>query len=586
VQKQGNSPEHLRNEVAADQVYRALGQNVPEAKLYETPSGPVKLARYIEGRTLAEALKSAQGPAREALLAKVGEGFAADALLGNYDVIGLEKDNILVDAKGAIWRIDNGGAFKFRAQGKPKTDYGAYPKELWSMRDASINPAAAEVFHGLDIYAIARQAEQLDLPAALEAAPDDLKDLLSERAGNLRDVATKALDMQHDQWKAEYSDYLTYHMMGLREAGVTAALPKEMKMNGEVEMVDENGLAWDHLRTANAVVPKTFLAANLYFDGLLTAVKHVNHHASDGVIKAAQVKNLKEIVSKMKFMISVGDNDPENTAAAKIYLEKAQEALAVVKAVKAGGAYQPVSKLEKYEPKLAAVPATPEESIVTKAGRYMESVGLDIKMPAEWMGGQAGDSWSPSAKAYKYFISQHLEPEAKNVWWQGGSPASAKKAYESLAAVHGADKLERSLTAYHALIQEVLGHVALPYNDREARAIRLVRTESKPGMAANQVTPGKKRTMARGLNESASLVRRVSVSGTEDTVQAVPHSRVTGLYLLERAPEYEEGSFASDYENEITFIPAGVPFNYEPATFTGKETDATQWGLNLDHLRK
>jgi len=42
--------------------------------------------------------------------------FAADALLSNWDVIGVTADNI-VGNDGKVYRVDNGGALEFRAQG-------------------------------------------------------------------------------------------------------------------------------------------------------------------------------------------------------------------------------------------------------------------------------------------------------------------------------------------------------------------------------------------------------------------------------------------------------------------------------------
>lgn len=50
----------------------------------------------------------------------LAEGADVDAMLGNWDVIGMAADNILVDKDGKPWRIDNGGSLSFRAQGGKK----------------------------------------------------------------------------------------------------------------------------------------------------------------------------------------------------------------------------------------------------------------------------------------------------------------------------------------------------------------------------------------------------------------------------------------------------------------------------------
>jgi len=116
VAKRGNSADHVREEFTADQLYRAAGANVPELKLLQDSAGnPVKLAQYVEGSTLAEYLRRATPAQKTAVLDKLAEHFHIDALLGNWDVAGLNHDNILVDAQGTPWRIDNGGALRYRA---------------------------------------------------------------------------------------------------------------------------------------------------------------------------------------------------------------------------------------------------------------------------------------------------------------------------------------------------------------------------------------------------------------------------------------------------------------------------------------
>jgi hypothetical protein len=66
---------------------------------------------------------------------KILDDFLLDVLLANWDVVGLEFDNILCRAGGIVkstaqtptdrnarvWRVDNGGALFYRAQGTPKT---------------------------------------------------------------------------------------------------------------------------------------------------------------------------------------------------------------------------------------------------------------------------------------------------------------------------------------------------------------------------------------------------------------------------------------------------------------------------------
>ena len=79
----------------------------------------------------------------------VRQNFVVDAWLANWDVVGLDTDNIVKGpAQGGTeaYRIDPGGSLVSRAQGKPKPfDVDTVP-ELKSMRDPSKGPQASKVF--------------------------------------------------------------------------------------------------------------------------------------------------------------------------------------------------------------------------------------------------------------------------------------------------------------------------------------------------------------------------------------------------------------------------------------------------------
>jgi hypothetical protein len=63
-------------------------------------------------------------------LDQVRRDFVVDAWLSNRDVFGLNYDNVLTDAEGTPWRIDNGGALMYRAMGAKKTDFTGKVGEL------------------------------------------------------------------------------------------------------------------------------------------------------------------------------------------------------------------------------------------------------------------------------------------------------------------------------------------------------------------------------------------------------------------------------------------------------------------------
>ena len=79
----------------------------------------------------------------------VKENFVVDAWLANWDVVGLDSDNIVKGpAKDGTeaYRIDPGGSLVSRAQGKPKPFDADGVPELKSMRDQSKAPQASKVF--------------------------------------------------------------------------------------------------------------------------------------------------------------------------------------------------------------------------------------------------------------------------------------------------------------------------------------------------------------------------------------------------------------------------------------------------------
>lgn len=254
VRKRGKNADHLREEAYADQAYRSLGTNVPEMRLYETEEGPVKLAEFIEGRTLGE-LRQNDKPAYRKAVKAAQKDFSADVLLGNWDVAGLEFDNLLVDGEGKVWRIDNGGALRFRAQGKPKADWDRWATELWSLRDAKINEQTAEIFGDMDFYKLGRQLRGLGKrrEELLAVVPEELHEVLGGRLDTLVDVGKIAHTFQKDDWIVGYTDGFARHSVGMRKAGVVEKFPQLMEQAGShtesVALADERGKIWDDLRS-------------------------------------------------------------------------------------------------------------------------------------------------------------------------------------------------------------------------------------------------------------------------------------------------------------------------------------------------
>lgn len=334
VLKRGNSAAHIREEYAADQLYAALGVPVPRSTLIETAAGPVKLAEFVEGESLAKYLARAKPAEAEAVLARIRENFAADALLGNWDVAGAELDNILVAADGTPWRIDNGGSLRFRAMGAAKTsaEWGAKVLELDSLRDPNRNPQTARIFRGITEDGIRAQIVTLldKRTAILEAAPADVASMLAAR---LDDLALRLAPA------GEITEIFAQEVRKSRILGRTYL--------GDYEHIEDHALLFWQEKNAQGepvtmaklrFTPEGYAAIRAKLGGVLTfapaaqagpqphpgdafwpslqaALKTVNHHQSDGNYNPATMAKL-EATKQLLAAFQPADQDGQAMKAA------------------------------------------------------------------------------------------------------------------------------------------------------------------------------------------------------------------------------------------------------------------------------
>lgn len=257
VLKKGNSPEHVREEFAAEQVYRAAGIKVPDSHLYEDATGqPIKLSRFVEGKTYDQLDATAKAAANR----KIAKGYATDALLGNWDVVGANGDNVLMDDKGEVWRIDVGGSMRMRAQGAAKIgkDWNAYPTELWSLKRSTgaMDRIRASVFEGVTHDERMRQVKDLvnRKSELVAAANPENRDVLAARLDQMADLLYVDETLKADHWREGYRDHFCEHTLGYRNEGISQRLPKKMDSGSRgYDLSDENGRPWDDLRGRNSI---------------------------------------------------------------------------------------------------------------------------------------------------------------------------------------------------------------------------------------------------------------------------------------------------------------------------------------------
>lgn len=599
VMKRGASADHIREEHLTDEAYRALGVPVPEGRLYETKGGPVKLAKYIADGDTVGALK---GATRAAAEVAAREHFAADALLGNWDVTGQADDNLLRDKAGTVWRIDNGGGLRFRAQGARKTadEWGEHPTDFWTMRRAGV--AAERIMGKADFFELVRQVEAItpaQVTALKEALPADVFATVEKRLEHLRDIAASSLDAQHFAWRADTWDEVAGHMIGLRKSGFTGALPKSLTVTGHSEIVDERGIKWGGFRSLSLPGRSAAPVApahpdDPYYPTILAAAKTVNHHilAGDFAPNAAKVDALKALLPTIKKAAAAGEGWAVD------HLPTAKQILAAAEDLAAKKTPAIISNVTAYSsPTPTAAPQVKAADVLAEThtdrlAAYFKAQGLNMDAPLQWADDHAGSSASGTAQAVKHWIAQGLDlPRSAHSWHNtGGDEHGAEAAFKAAAQrFGGADKLRSSYAAWHAAQQEVLGRVAMENNDTARRAFRIMRTERASDLNDYKVKLGDGRNMPRGVNESGSMFSEVIISANQLTEQAVPHSRITGLYLFERTNS-PVTVFAGDSENEATFAGARIPFKLSGKAVSHKEhlegKDATAWGLDISHLRK
>ena len=123
-----------KTEVLSNKLYAMAGLDVPEMTVFKSSDGTGTLSKYIPD------MSKVTSPT-----ANANDGFGMDVLLANWDVVGLDNDNLLKTPDGKVIRLDSGGTFDYRAQGANKP-YTSIPTEITTLLDPTINPKSAAIF--------------------------------------------------------------------------------------------------------------------------------------------------------------------------------------------------------------------------------------------------------------------------------------------------------------------------------------------------------------------------------------------------------------------------------------------------------
>ena len=181
----------FKEEVLADAIYKAIGEAeesfriyVPEFKIIDSKKdGISRVSRFLPGEEL--------GVRNQADVAK---GFVVDAFMANWDLV-VEGKNFWLSG-GKIYRMDNGGALRYRAMGALKTstgyDFSSALSDLYTLRGEKypFDPTLDINTYGQQFYGTLTQPEilrQIEKLVALQEIILKTADDYNRRLGGIKD---------------------------------------------------------------------------------------------------------------------------------------------------------------------------------------------------------------------------------------------------------------------------------------------------------------------------------------------------------------------------------------------------------------
>ena len=545
----GDAAGHLRSEVAADEAYIALGVNVPECRLYEADSGPVKLSKFIpDAQPLGDWLEDATASDRDQVLAEIRKDFDVDVVFGNRDVVGASGDNILVDKNGKPWRIDNGAAFGWRAQGARKSDWTKWPDELNTMRAEPINKG---VFDKASVVDTVIRSTGRDWDGIAKMVPAQDREMFRERVKEMLQLGHRAEGFKSTGYIETYNEGVLQHSYALSKEGFREEVPQKVE-DGEFGNFRSSKRVPTSASTGPGGMPSNWK------DIIISAAKTVNHHAKDNtepnqstLAKAEALKPALEKLVKAK------------TKGASYWLSSLNN---IQNAAQEKG--QTVGMIDTGKDIIASAKASvkPEhQSLTDHAHNYIKRIGGDVSLVTNWQSDQARSSWRVDACLRKV-IQDNVRPMADADSFFGKPGTDANRYAEAKAELASDKNLAKKATdtfaAYDAAVQLALENCEFKNNDITGKTVTLIRTEEMDNLKKYGITEKDKNGLInfkRGACESHSIFREVEVKGDTTTLVSVKFSLVKGMYFFERNPGSGDGCFLGDHENEFTVDTRGCP---------------------------
>lgn len=159
--KTAQSLAHAHSEITANAIYRRAGLHVPQIYLAIDEGTPKIVSRWLENVfEIPDVIAKSNIVNNPLDILGVKEGFAIDAWIANWDVVGNNFDNIQMH-DGKALRMDPGGALFYKGIGeeKPPDSFGPNVMELVSMR--AMDSSAGKIFSKMTDEEVAKSAEKL-----------------------------------------------------------------------------------------------------------------------------------------------------------------------------------------------------------------------------------------------------------------------------------------------------------------------------------------------------------------------------------------------------------------------------------------
>ena len=458
VRKKGVNPGHIRNEFATEQAYKAAGLNVPDSHLYETDDGPVKLSKFIEATEYGKLDPHAKELAKK----EIQKGFAVDAVLGNWDVIGSKNDNVMVDKDGKVWRIDVGGGMEYSGAGTLKgAAFGKDVQEFHSLKNAALNKNTAAVFGDMTEADTKSSAlgMLLNKQTLIDSVPDHLKDTIEARIEHFAIQAGVSPTLA----KAKLSTATTVaagFSSGVTSAVLTPSLPAASKLGAAHGLVDHvkaniagTKFTQEHLDKIGFMNPNGVVDGVFYMP-FMKGPKGTDYN-SDNSAHLAKILPPGTKIKAVKVRTHQVNNPDLEFVGGKVVKKKAG-------ATKAGKpklpfALQPHQQDSNPTVKIASL--KPQESLPKEFSSWHTKGASKLTADEH----EAISDWKGSAKSIRNAIASDPPPPPK------GTTPEAKKGRDFFNALLKAPKVEG--TVYRGIHDE--SHTSNFYATEQLQKVKL-----------------------------------------------------------------------------------------------------------------